>query len=87
MKSGKNDNAFVQVSYWIVRNSWSDAWGIGGYFHLAMYPYNKLCQLEKPLLLSSSSKNEYVGDFLFFDVEGFGYKEEYEDPGLCTTAS
>ena len=75
---GKTDNSFVKVPYWIVRNSWSDEWGVDGYFHLAMYPYNKLCQLEKPLSLSTN--NDYIGGFLFFDVEGFGYKEDYEEP-------
>lgn len=77
---GRKDDTMVKVPYWLVRNSWSEDWGIDGYFHLAMYPYNKLCQLEKALKLSSNNNDDYLGGFLFFDVDGFSYKENYEEP-------
>jgi len=39
------------VPYWHCRNSWGDSWGAdGGFFKIAMYPYNLRSQLDKKLL-------------------------------------
>ena len=81
---GQEGNEKVRVPYWLVRNSWSADWGMDGYFRLAMYPFNKLCQLEKPIEVKDSE--EYVGGFLFFDVDGFGYKEKYTEPSCEVSA-
>lgn len=47
-KTGK-----VQVPYWYCRNSWGTKWGDGGYFKMAMYPFNKLSQFGKIVEIKS----------------------------------
>lgn len=45
-ESGKEITA--DVPYWQCRNSWGPNWGkYGGYFKIAMYPFNKKAQYEK----------------------------------------
>lgn len=42
-KNGRED-----VPYWYCRNSWTTNWGQdGGYFKMAMYPYNQKSQFDK----------------------------------------
>ena len=36
----------ISVPYWECKNSWGDKWNDGGYFKIAMYPYNKFAQFE-----------------------------------------
>lgn len=43
----------ANVPYWVCRNSWSENWNGTGYFKIAMYPFNKLCQFEKLVNLGS----------------------------------
>ena len=44
------------VEYWYCRNSWTENWGDGGYFKMAMYPHNKISQFDKQVTINS--KNE-----------------------------
>lgn len=41
---GKTQN---NIDYWYCRNSWGTNWGESGYFKIAMYPHNKICQFSK----------------------------------------
>ena len=54
--SGKKEN----VPYWFCRNSWTERWGDGGYFKMAMYPYNKVAQFDARVSVIDSGNVEHV---------------------------
>lgn len=43
------------VPYWHIRNSWGTDWGDNGFFKLAMYPFNKIIQIEMATFVSLSN--------------------------------
>jgi hypothetical protein len=48
IKVGNDPNDIADVPYWYCRNSWGTKWGMnGGYFKIAMYPYNRKSQFSK----------------------------------------
>ena len=64
---GKKEGTKHKVGYWVVRNTWGDKWGIDGYLHLAMYPFNKNCQVEVSVpTVGNNNKLSYQGGFLLF---------------------
>lgn len=44
------------VEYWYCRNSWTEKWGDGGYFKMAMYPHNKLSQFDKQVTIKNKAE-------------------------------
>jgi len=69
----------ADVPYWYVRNSWGAKWGDGGYCKMAMYPWNRVAQLDaKVTLVSPKGKKTRVGGMVIDPVEFF---EEAHETG------
>jgi C1A family cysteine protease len=46
-----DNDKYGDVPYWHCRNSWGTNWGYeGGYFKIAMYPFNKIAQFDKQVM-------------------------------------
>lgn len=53
------------IPYWVARNSWTEDWGEGGYFKMAMYPYNKMSQFDKPVTLKDNTGKDVFQDRIY----------------------
>jgi hypothetical protein len=56
------------VPYWFCRNSWTEKWGNNGYFKMAMYPYNKVSQFDKVILINSPLGKAMSGGIVLVKV-------------------
>lgn len=61
-------NKVTDIPYWYCRNSWGINWGEKGYFKIAMYPYNKICQFSKKINVIHNGKIKEVGGVTGFNV-------------------
>ena len=59
-----NNGTKKDVPYWYCRNSWTEKWGDGGYFKMAMYPYNKISQFDKEVLLNTPNSQALGGGMI-----------------------
>lgn len=51
-KNKQKQDVHGDVPYWYCRNSWKPTWGSdGGYFKIAMYPFNKISQFERSVIV------------------------------------
>lgn len=77
LKKGGNPGTWVDVPYWIARNSWTASWGMGGYFRIARYPFNKKSQFDTTVVVrevvGQNEENIPTGGVLFFETNYFGY--------------
>jgi hypothetical protein len=65
-----DNNKRANVPYWYCRNSWGPNWGgDGGYFKMAMYPYNKVAQFGKVVdIVDGSGQRHRCGGIVTFTV-------------------
>lgn len=63
-----NNGKRADVPYWYCRNSWTDKWGDGGYFKMAMYPYNKISQFDKVIIVDGPKSRVQAGGIIMLSV-------------------
>lgn len=57
------------VPYWYCRNSWTKNWGHdGGYFKMAMHPYNKISQFDKIVSINDNLNTYSSGGIVLITV-------------------
>ncbi len=59
-----NNGNHADVPYWYCRNSWGIDWGDGGYFKMAMYPYNKTSQFDVLVKFKNNDSIEEGGGII-----------------------
>jgi hypothetical protein len=55
-----NNGTRKDVPYWECRNSWGENWGDGGYFKIAMYPWNKKVQFIKEVQINDLNNKTFT---------------------------
>lgn len=60
------DSDMTIVPYWVTRNSWSESWGQKGLFKMAMYPFNKIAQFDKYVVIDTPTGRGIAGGQVLF---------------------
>jgi len=63
-----NNGTKKDIPYWYCRNSWTEKWGDGGYFKMPMYPYNKISQFDKQIVIQTPSGNFQGGGIVMIST-------------------
>lgn len=61
-----DNNKRGDVPYWHCRNSWGTKWGDNGFFKIAMYPFNKIAQLDKVVNVRIGGEHSEIGGLILF---------------------
>jgi hypothetical protein len=78
IKSG--ENKIEDVPYWYCRNSWTDKWADGGYFKIAMYPWNKISQFEQIVTINDKKGMKHqAGGIIFVSASKKPIKTTFKD--------
>lgn len=67
-KNVKFNKSIINIPFWFCRNSWGEHWGDNGYFKIAMYPFNKICQFSKKIKVIHNGIVKEVGGVTGFNV-------------------
>ena len=65
------------IPYWYCRNSWTEKWGDGGYFKMAMYPHNKISQFDKIVVIKTPHSNVQGGGMVLIKALGKPEKRKF----------
>lgn len=72
----------ARIPYWLVRNSWTTAWGDKGFFKMPMYPYNRVVQFDRQVPVSIGSGQAInIGGHYFVEADSI-LKEKYNTNGF-----
>jgi hypothetical protein len=63
-----NNGTRKDIPYWYCRNSWTEKWGDGGYFKMAMYPHNKIAQFDKLVVIKTPQGASQGGAMVIIKV-------------------
>jgi hypothetical protein len=59
-----NEGNREDVPFWYAQNSWTRDWGDGGYFKIAMYPWNKLSQFDSKIKMKTPTSEILMGGMM-----------------------
>lgn len=59
-----DNNQVGDVPFWYCRNSWGSHWGDGGFFKLAMYPFNETAQFDKVVTVRVGGNPANIGGLM-----------------------
>ena len=65
------------IPYWYCRNSWTEKWGDGGYFKMPMFPYNKISQFDKIVVIKTPQGNVQGGGMVLIKALGTPQKKKF----------
>lgn len=85
-------SGMIEVPYWRIRNSWGDKYADRGFYNHAMYPFNKVSQIDKTVKITDPATNGVilVGGCVVFEpdtVESTDSLPQNDGKGMAAAGS